>query len=225
MASTSTRPFDSAAMAKPHRIDLANESSTERRSSAIGAARAERLVRLHQHHARTDTLELDDPALAALAAVETEVVRTEAGRQAGRQQELEVEPRNLEQHRAGPFVPVQREEAVDFERPRCDRRWWPGPGRAGGACCAPIGVMATSSATNRDTLNLDMDSPRSAFYVAPAQGPHASGARSPGRRALPGWADAARPWTRLPRHVPGLTCACPFGALALRDSAPWRFQR
>ena len=51
----------------------------------ILAARSERLVALHQHDARADALELDEAAAAAAgAAIETDVVRAEAGRQAGR---------------------------------------------------------------------------------------------------------------------------------------------
>ena len=80
----------------------------------IGAARPERLVALHEHQARPDTLELDDAALAALTTIEPEVVRTEARREPGREQELRIDPRHFEQHRAGAFIPVQREVAVDL---------------------------------------------------------------------------------------------------------------
>ena len=53
-------------------------------------------------------------AAAALAAVEADVVRAEAGREAGVQQELGVEARDLEEQRSGALVPVEREVAVDL---------------------------------------------------------------------------------------------------------------
>jgi hypothetical protein len=98
------RPDDSAATVKPQRI---------------GAARAERLVALYQHDLRPDALELDEAAAAAAgAAIEADVVGTEARRQTGREQELGIEPRDLQEHRSGPLIPVHREVAVEFLHPR-----------------------------------------------------------------------------------------------------------
>ena len=51
---------------------------------------------------------------AALAAIEADVVRPEAGGEARREQELGVEARDLEKQRAGALVPVQREVAVEL---------------------------------------------------------------------------------------------------------------
>src|SRR4030095_9745129 len=83
-------------------------------------ARSERLVALHEHHAWADPLELDDAAATAAAgsAIETDVVRTEAGREAAAEQELGIEPRDLQQHSAGTLIPVEREIAVEFLQAR-----------------------------------------------------------------------------------------------------------
>src|SRR6185503_20302156 len=67
----------------------------------IGAARSERQVRLHEQDLRADTLERDDAAAASGAAVEADVVGAEAGGEAEREEELGVEPRDLEEERAG----------------------------------------------------------------------------------------------------------------------------
>src|SRR5262249_21694700 len=80
----------------------------------VGAARAERLVRLYEQHARADTLEKDEAPAAAGTAIEADVVRSQAGRESRREQELGVHLRDLEEHRSGPLVPVQREVAVNF---------------------------------------------------------------------------------------------------------------
>ena len=81
----------------------------------ILAARSKRLVRLHQHHARPDALEVNQPSAAAAgAAVETDIVRAEPGGQAGVEQELGVETRDLEKHRAAALIPIQREVAVEL---------------------------------------------------------------------------------------------------------------
>ena len=83
MASTRTRPDDSAATVKPQRIDFANESSTDFRSSGFLLLDRNDWFALHQHDARADALELHQaPAAAAGSAIETDVVRAEAGRQA-----------------------------------------------------------------------------------------------------------------------------------------------
>ncbi len=117
VASTSTLPPDSPATVKPHRIDLANESSTDFRFERVLAARSERLVGLDQHHARADALEAHEAAAAALPAIETDVVRSQTGGEAGREQEVAVESRDLEKHRSRSLVPVEREVAVDFPHP------------------------------------------------------------------------------------------------------------
>src|SRR5206468_9226840 len=80
----------------------------------VRAARSERLVRLHEQHARTDAVEVHDASAAAGAAIEPDVVRSEAGRQAGRVEELGVEPRDLEEERSAAIVPVERKVAVDL---------------------------------------------------------------------------------------------------------------
>ena len=80
----------------------------------IRAARPKRLIRLHEQHPRPDALEIDDASAAAGAAIEPNVVRSEARRQAGRIEELGVEPRNLDEQRSAALVPVQRKVAVDL---------------------------------------------------------------------------------------------------------------
>ena len=83
----------------------------------VGAARAERLVRLHQQHARADPLELDDAALAALAAIETEVVRAR-DRPTG-PVDIRNSLSNLDISSSivpRAFVPVERDEAVDLAK-------------------------------------------------------------------------------------------------------------
>ena len=100
----------------------------------VRAAGAERLVGLHQQHPRPDPLELHDPSLAALAAIQAEVVRAEPGRQPRGHQQLGVEAAHLEQHRARPLVPVERDEAVDLAQAggaliHRRRRTVPRPGR------------------------------------------------------------------------------------------------
>src|SRR4030095_3809810 len=107
----------------------------------ILTARPERLIALHQEHARADALELDDPAGAAGAAVESDVVRPETGREPGREQEVGVEPADLEEHRAGPLMPVERNEAVDLPhpaRPVFDRR-------NGATAAAPLPLLGRLS--------------------------------------------------------------------------------
>src|SRR5262249_34161541 len=47
----------------------------------IRAARSERLIGLHEHHAGADALEVDQPSGAAGSAIEADVVRAKAGRQ------------------------------------------------------------------------------------------------------------------------------------------------
>src|SRR5437870_5433653 len=54
----------------------------------IAAARSEVQVGLHHQHPRPDALEADDAAAAFLAAVETDVVRAQARRQAGREEKV-----------------------------------------------------------------------------------------------------------------------------------------
>src|SRR5262249_45612249 len=91
----------------------------------VGAARSERLVRLHQQHARADALEDDQAAAAAGAAVEADVVGAETCGQTGGEQELGVEPRDLDEQGSAALVPVEREVAVDLlhaARARLDRR-------------------------------------------------------------------------------------------------------
>ncbi len=90
----------------------------------VRAGRSETLVALNQQDTRSDTLKHDDASLSALAAVEPDVVRAETGGKAGRQQELGVESRDLEEQRSRPLVPVDREVAVELlhaQRPLLDR--------------------------------------------------------------------------------------------------------
>src|SRR5205809_658495 len=53
----------------------------------VAAARAERLIGLDEQDARPDALEQHHASAAALAAIEADVVRAEAGRQAGGHQD------------------------------------------------------------------------------------------------------------------------------------------
>ena len=80
----------------------------------VRAAGAERHVRLHHQHARADALERDDARAAAAAAIQADVVRAEAGGQAGVHQDVGIELRDLDEQRSGALVPVEREEAVDL---------------------------------------------------------------------------------------------------------------
>jgi hypothetical protein len=80
----------------------------------IGAGRAERLVALHQQHLRADALERDDLAAILQPAVEADIVRPQSGGEAGGQQEIGVEARNLQPQIAGALVPIQREVAVQL---------------------------------------------------------------------------------------------------------------
>ena len=69
---------------------------------------------MHQQHLRPDSFEAHDAALPALAAIEADIVRPQAGREACRKQEVGVEPRNLDEQSAGALVPVDGEVAVEF---------------------------------------------------------------------------------------------------------------
>ena len=91
----------------------------------IAAARSEGLISLNQQHAWADALEAHDASRAAAAAVEPDVVRSQAGRQPVREKKIAVEARDLQVHCSAAFVPVQREEAVHLlhaARPLVDRR-------------------------------------------------------------------------------------------------------
>ena len=114
MASTRTRPLLSAATVKPQSTDLANESSTERRSAGLALEERKDLVGLDQQHLGSDALERDEPPVAFLAAVEADVVGAESGGQAGGVEEWTVEARDLEPEIAGALVPVEREVAVQL---------------------------------------------------------------------------------------------------------------
>ena len=57
----------------------------------IGAGGAKRFVALHQQHARTDAFKFHQAAGAFAAAVETDIVRSQAGGDAGSQQEFAIE--------------------------------------------------------------------------------------------------------------------------------------
>ena len=83
----------------------------------FGGARrqgAELIVRLHHQHLRPGAFELDDARAGQDAAVEPDVVRTEARGESRGVEHLGVEPGNLEPQAAGGFVPVEWEEAVDL---------------------------------------------------------------------------------------------------------------
>src|SRR5205823_6862525 len=95
----------------------------------IRAAGAEGVVGLHHHHARADALEFDDAALARLAAIETDIIRPEPGREPGGVEQLGVEPVDLHPQRAAALVPVERQVAVDLleaGRAGFDGRGWSG---------------------------------------------------------------------------------------------------
>src|SRR5262249_1422480 len=86
--------------------------------------RSERLVALRQQDLRSDPLEADDASLASLAAIEADVVRAESRGKSGGQQELRIDAWNLQEHRSGAVVPVERKTAVDLlhaRRPVLDR--------------------------------------------------------------------------------------------------------
>ena len=121
VASTSTRPSVSAATVKPHRIDFAKGVLDRAPLVRVGAVRAEGVVGLHHHHARPDPLELDDASLAGLPAIEPDVVRPQARREAGRVEHLGVELVDLHPERPGLVVPVERHVAVELLEPRRPR--------------------------------------------------------------------------------------------------------
>src|SRR6478672_11324965 len=88
-------------------------------------------------------MKADDAAATARAAIEADVIAAEAGRQSGREQELVVEPRDLEKHRAGALVPVQGEVAVHLlhaGRARLDRGHRAGRGSRLRAAASAIGL-------------------------------------------------------------------------------------
>ena len=114
MASTSTRPLLSAATVKPHSTDLAKESSTDRRSAGLVLEeRNDSLPCTSSTFGPTRWKETSVRA-AFLPAVEADVVRAEAGGEAGGIEEFGVEARDLQPQVAGAFVPIEREIAVDF---------------------------------------------------------------------------------------------------------------
>src|ERR1035437_3319735 len=80
----------------------------------IRARRSKRLIPLNHHHLRPHALERHDPSLAALAAIEADLVGSQAGGEAGGVEEVAVESWNLEKQRAGVLVPVEREVAVEL---------------------------------------------------------------------------------------------------------------
>src|SRR5947207_14171153 len=80
----------------------------------IAAARPEIEVRLRHQHLRAHTMKADDPAAGFLAAIETDIVRSESGGQAGREQKIGVEARDLEEQASRPLVPVERKEAIEL---------------------------------------------------------------------------------------------------------------
>src|SRR5919109_3799189 len=70
--------------------------------------------RLHHQHARTDAVECDDASCAGLAAIETDVIRSESGGKAGRIEQLRIELVDLHPERSRLLIPVQRKIAVEF---------------------------------------------------------------------------------------------------------------
>ena len=77
----------------------------------------ELVVGLDHQHAGAGAFELDDSRAGQDAAVEADVVRSQAGRQACRVKHLGVEPGDLEKQPASRLVPVEREEAVNLLHP------------------------------------------------------------------------------------------------------------
>ena len=75
---------------------------------------AELVVRLHHQDPRSGLLELHDPGAGGLAAIDPDVVRAQAGRHAGRIEDLGVQHRNFDVQLAGVVVPIEREESVDL---------------------------------------------------------------------------------------------------------------
>ena len=114
MASTSTRPFDSAATVKPQSTDLAKESATERRSA--GLALEERKFSLPWTSRIFGPTRSKETMLAAafLAAVEADIVGAQAGGEAGDVEEIGIQTGDLEVEAAGPLVPIERKVAVDL---------------------------------------------------------------------------------------------------------------
>src|SRR5205823_12623152 len=117
-------------------------------------ARPEVQVRLHHENLRPDALEADDAPAAFLSAVEADVVRPQTGGQAGRKQEVGVEAWDLDQQAAGPLVPVEREEAVQFletVRALVDRRG--ARGRALSAAAAALRLRRGRGTREHDCEN------------------------------------------------------------------------
>ena len=86
------------------------------RSPLVGVltVRAKVQVRLNQHHPRADAMERDDASLPGLTAVQPDVVRAEAGAEAGGVEQLRVELGDFHPQRSGLLVPVEGHEAIEF---------------------------------------------------------------------------------------------------------------
>ena len=90
------------------------------------------LVGLHHQHLGADALEPHDGGRAELAPVEPDVVRSHPGRERAHVEKIVVEPGDLHPQRAGPGVPVQREEpGQPLHARRALGDGGPVPGRSG----------------------------------------------------------------------------------------------
>ena len=72
------------------------------------------MVGLYHEDLWTDPLERDDPAAAALPAVQPDVVGSETGCESTQIEDFRIEPGNLHPERTRLFIPVEREKTVDF---------------------------------------------------------------------------------------------------------------
>ncbi len=84
-------------------------------------------------------MERHDAALAALAAVQSDVIRPKTRRKAGSEQEVGVEARDVQKYRSSALVPEERDVSVDLLHAGSailDRCGAPGLRRGVGSCSA-----------------------------------------------------------------------------------------
>src|SRR5205085_9371241 len=117
----------------------------------IGARGSEGFSVLDEQQLLTDALERDDPTTAFLAAIQPEVVRTQAGSESCGVEELGVEARDLEVEVAGAFFPVEREIAVEFLHR--DDAIFDGGQPTGRALCASAASLLCSKWSKGETQN------------------------------------------------------------------------